>query len=144
MYVRSAVALWTETGSSRPSFEWEATGRGGLASPRCVVRRAHASARRSQSERGWWFARSRAKILAGGSGFGVILYLKLRAALGKGGSRCLFVVGSRSGAVTPAPLLPLCRAQRRYYFPLDDEHWMDNAPPRRRPQRRQPAPLDEP
>ena len=42
---------------------------------------------------------------------GVIFHLKLRAALGKGGSRCLFIAGSRSSAVTPAPLLPLCLAQ---------------------------------
>ena len=70
---------------------------------------------------------------------------KLRVALGKGGSRCLSVVGSRSGAVTLAPLLPLCLAQRRYFFALDDANWMDDAPPRRRPPRRRPAPLlDEP
>ena len=53
----------------------------------------------------------RAKNLAGGSGFRVILHSKLRAALGKGGSRCLFIAGSRSSAVTPAPLLLLCLAQ---------------------------------
>ena len=74
----------------------------------------------------------------------VILHLKLRAALGKGGSRCLPIVGYHSSAVTPAPLLPLCLAQRRYLFALDDAHWMDDAPPRRRPPRRRPAPLDEP
>ena len=84
------------------------------------------------------------KLLAGGSGFGVILHLLLRAALGKGGSRSLFIAGSRFSPVTPAPLLPLCLAQRRYFFALDDAHWMNDAPPRRRPPRRRPAPLDEP
>ena len=87
---------------------------------------------RASGGTGWWFARSCAKILAGDSVFGVILHLKLRAALGKRGPRCLFIVGSHSSAVTPAPLLPLCLAQRRYFFALDDANWMESAAPNKR------------